>query len=208
MPPSPALPPRLDRPNQCLWRGDRRVELSANAFRMLEYLVERPRQIVRKDALRDAVWPDAHVVDAVLSVTISQLRDALGDDPRAPRFIETLHCRGYRWIGTLAPETAPVEAAAESGGLALVGRDARSRSAAASRAASASTATAYLPLLDALQQVVHASDDAIAVLRSRAPTWLLQLPGVLSPDDHEDPVVVLPSEPHAQCPDATAILPR
>src|SRR5262249_27855263 len=62
-----------------------------------------------------------------------------------------------------------------------------------------STATAYLPLLDALQQVVHASDDAIAVLRSRAPTWLLQLPGVLSPDDHEDPIVVLPSEPDAQC---------
>jgi tetratricopeptide (TPR) repeat protein len=197
---------------------------------MLDYLVERPRQIVSKDALLDAVWPEAHVVDAVLSVTISQLRDALGDDPREPRFIETLHRRGYRWIGTLAPETAPVEAAAESGGLALVGRDAAlaQLEAAAARAASGrrqmvfvtgepgigktalvdhflASATAqrglvargqcidgygksetYLPLLEALQQVVHASDDAIAVLRSCAPTWLLQLPGLLSPGDHEE----------------------
>lgn len=217
-------PPRLDRSNQCLWRGSDRVDLSANAFRMLEFLVERPNQLVGKEALLEAVWPDAHVVDAVLSVTISQLRDALGDDPRRPRFIETLHRRGYRWIGTLATATA----AAESTRPTLVGRDAAFAQLEAAAALAATgrrqvvfvtgepgigktalvdhfldgaerglvargqcvdgygMSEAYLPLLDALQQMVHASDDAVALVRSRAPTWLLQLPGLLSPGDHDE----------------------
>src|SRR5215831_7081226 len=107
MAPPPAAP-RIDRVNQCIWWGERRVELSANAFRLLAYLVARPQMLVTKNDLLDAVWPDTHVVDAVLSVTISQLREAFDDDARQPRFIETVYGRGYRWIGTLAPDVAVV----------------------------------------------------------------------------------------------------
>jgi len=226
---SPAPLPRLDRVNQCLWLGDRRVELSGNAFRLLDYLLARPGQLVTKDALLDALWPDTHVVDAVLSVTISHLREALDDDPRRPRFIETLHRRGYRWIGALASET-PARLPTDPAGPALVGRDTAlaQLDAAAERAAAGrrqivfvtgepgigktmlvdhflasvsaqrgvvargqcvdgyGRSEAYLPLLEALQEVVHALDGALDVLRSRAPTWLLQLPGLLSPADHDE----------------------
>lgn len=240
----PAPLPRFDRPNQCIWRGDTRVDLAANAFRLLEYLVERPDQLVPKSALLDAIWPDSYVVDAVLSVAVSQLREALGDDPRRPRFIETVHRRGYRWIGSLAGDDA-AQAVPESGPLGgdvapaarpvgageatLVGRAATlaDLEAALRRAASgrrqmvfvtgepgigktalldhflASPAAqgclvargqcidaygmgeAYMPLLEALQQIVEGSSEAIAALRSRAPTWLLQLPGLLSAGEHE-----------------------
>ena len=99
----PSAAPRLDPVNQCIWWGERRVELSANAFHLLAYLVERPQMLVTKDELLDAVWQETHVVDAVLSVTVIQLREAFGDDPRQPRFIETVHGRGYRWIGEESP---------------------------------------------------------------------------------------------------------
>src|SRR5262245_62733235 len=96
--------PRLDDVNQCIWWGKRRVDLSAKAFQVLGHLVQRPDQMVTKAELLDAVWPQAHVVEAVLTVAISQLREALDDDVRQPRFIETIHRRGYRWIGAMGAE--------------------------------------------------------------------------------------------------------
>lgn len=222
--------PRFDRVNQSIWWGDRRVELSANAFRLLCHLLERPRQLVTKDELLDAVWRDAHVVDAVLSVTVSQLREAFDDDARRPRFIETIYRRGYRWIGTLAPDAAPAATeVVDAGAARLVGRDAAlaELDAATARAAGGrrqlvfvtgepgigktalidhflaaaparpcliargqcigayGTAEPYMPLLEALQQLVPATPGAIDALRAQAPTWLLQLPGLLSPGEHD-----------------------
>lgn len=58
-----------------------------------------PNQLVTKRALLDAAWPGTHVSEGVLALAINQLREALGDDSRQPRFIETVHRRGYRWIG-------------------------------------------------------------------------------------------------------------
>ena len=63
---------------------------------------------VQKNLAR-RVWPETAVSDVVLMVCIRELRQALGDDPRAPRFIETVHRRGYRFIGDL-PVTAPATA--------------------------------------------------------------------------------------------------
>ena len=61
-------------------------------------------QLVTKQQLLDAVWPGTFVTDAVLKDSIRQLRDALGDDADSPRFIETAHRRGYRFIGRLSNE--------------------------------------------------------------------------------------------------------
>src|SRR5262245_1398528 len=72
--PSRAL--RLDENNQCIWWSDRRVDLPIKAFQVLCHLAHTPRQVVTKGELLDAVWPEAYVVDAVLSVALSQLREA------------------------------------------------------------------------------------------------------------------------------------
>src|SRR4029453_1362942 len=48
--------------------------------------------------------PGTFVSDAVLKVTIRQIREALGDDPKTPQFIETAHRRGYRFIGQIAED--------------------------------------------------------------------------------------------------------
>ncbi len=95
---------RLDLENQCLWLGQERVPLAPKAFLVLRQLALSAGRLVTKKELLDAVWPDAFAGDAVLTVTIKQLRDLLGDDARQPRQIETVHRRGYRLIGDLRCE--------------------------------------------------------------------------------------------------------
>lgn len=107
-------PFRLDAANARLWRGDRVVSLSPKAFEVLRVLVMHGGALVTKQALLDAVWPDTTAVDAVLKVCVGELRKVLGDQPRAPRFIETTHRRGYRFVAPvtslrLVPPTAPVQ---------------------------------------------------------------------------------------------------
>src|SRR5262245_18493553 len=92
----------LDLANESLWRGSQVIKLRPKAFAVLDYLVGRPGQLVTKEKLLDAVWPETFVGEAVLKVAIRQLREALGDDPKSPRFIETAHRRGYRFIGPIA----------------------------------------------------------------------------------------------------------
>ena len=89
----------LDLTNQCLWRGSQAIKLRPKPFAVLTYLLGRPAQLVTKEELLNAVWPETFVGDGVLKVTIRQVREALGDDPKSPRFIETAHRRGYRFIG-------------------------------------------------------------------------------------------------------------
>src|SRR5690242_8078219 len=102
----------LDLINECLWRGSDEIKIRPKAFAVLNYLLNRSGQLVTKEELLNAVWPETFVGDAVLKVTVRQLREALEDDPKSPRFIETSHRRGYRFIGAIAepkhePEPAP-----------------------------------------------------------------------------------------------------
>ncbi len=96
----------LDLANECLWRASEAIKLRPKAFAVLSYLLGRPRQLVTKEELLNTVWPETFVGDAVLKVAIRQLREALDDDPKSPRFIETAHRRGYRFIGQIA-ESGP-----------------------------------------------------------------------------------------------------
>ena len=89
---------RIDLRDERLWRGQQALPLTPKAFALLRHLVAEPGQLVTKAALLEAVWPDTAVGEAVLTVGIGELRRALGDDPRAPRFIETVHRRGYRFL--------------------------------------------------------------------------------------------------------------
>lgn len=92
----------LDLVNECLWRGSDEIKIRPKAFALLNYLLNRSGQLVTKEELLNAVWPETFVGDAVLKVTVRQLREALEDDPKTPRFIETSHRRGYRFIGEIA----------------------------------------------------------------------------------------------------------
>lgn len=97
----------LDRSNECLWRGSEVIKLRPKAYAVLNQLVEHSGHLVTKEELLATVWPETFVTDAVLKVTIRQLRDALDDDPRAPLFIETAHRRGYRFIGHVSNGGTP-----------------------------------------------------------------------------------------------------
>jgi pimeloyl-ACP methyl ester carboxylesterase len=99
----------LDPASGRLYRGRHPVPLTPKAFALLEYLVRAAGKLVSKQDLLTAVWPDVFVGDAVLKVTVRELRKALGDDPRTPRFIETAHRRGYRFIAAVSAATADGE---------------------------------------------------------------------------------------------------
>ena len=91
-------PFRLDPGDAALWRGDDRIHLNPKAFGVLTCLVERAGTLVTKQELLEAVWPQTAVVEAVLTTAIREIRQALGDRARSPRFIETAHGRGYRFL--------------------------------------------------------------------------------------------------------------
>jgi pimeloyl-ACP methyl ester carboxylesterase len=93
---------RLDPKSGQLFRDTTPVPLAPKAFSVLQYLASRPGQLVPKEELLDAVWSGVFVGDAVLKVTIRDIRKALGDDPHAPKFIETAHRRGYRFVAATA----------------------------------------------------------------------------------------------------------
>lgn len=95
-------PFRLDSANECLWKGSQAIKLRPKAFAVLDYLLGRPGQLVTKEELLQAVWQGTFVGEAVLKVAIRQIREALDDDPKSPRFIETAHRRGYRFIGQIS----------------------------------------------------------------------------------------------------------
>ncbi len=114
-------PFRLDLRNEILWKGEGVILLQPKPFSVLKLLADRAGQLVTKEELLEAVWPSAHVSDSVLKVVVSDLRRALGDSPRAPRFIETAHRRGYRFIAEV--RTAPCGEPSASVPPSIVGRE-------------------------------------------------------------------------------------
>jgi DNA-binding winged helix-turn-helix (wHTH) protein/tetratricopeptide (TPR) repeat protein len=84
------------------------VELSPKAIDLLLLFVNEPGVLFTKDGIFDRLWPDVTVTDNALTQVISELRQALGDKPSAPRFIETVARRGYRWIAKVEADTPSV----------------------------------------------------------------------------------------------------
>ena len=77
------------------------VRLRPQAFRMLEVLAESAPKVLSQEELLDRVWGVEHLSPASVKQAISEVRQALGDDPGKPRIIETVHRRGYRFIAPL-----------------------------------------------------------------------------------------------------------
>jgi predicted ATPase/DNA-binding winged helix-turn-helix (wHTH) protein len=249
-------PFRLDLRNQCLWRDERAITLTPKAYAVLLCLLKHHRQLVTKEELLNAVWPETYVTDAALKVCIGELRKALGDDARQPRFIETSHRRGYRFIGAITEErseklqgapattTSATTSYTNSGRFlaplrlclspptGLVGREANlsrlhgflERALKGERQVVFITGEAgigkttlvesfllsaardlqvwiaqgqcleqygvgeaYLPALEAVSRLCQepGREGLIELLRRRAPTWLLQMPWLMSAVDQE-----------------------
>ncbi len=89
-------PFRVDPDKQVLLREDQPVAITPKVFETLLVLVRHSREVVSKDELMKAVWPDAFVEEANLSQNIFMLRKALGETPDDRRYIVTLPGRGYR----------------------------------------------------------------------------------------------------------------
>jgi DNA-binding winged helix-turn-helix (wHTH) protein/predicted ATPase len=225
---------RLEPENERAWVGERQLDLTPKAFAILRHFVEHPARLVTKDDLLAAVWGDTVVSEAALTSCIRDLRRALDDTSRAPRYIETVHRRGFRFIGPVGPSrriettrSADVERSAP-----VVGRDAEMarlhalfdeaaggrrrlvfvtgeagigkttlvesflsgldagdglRTGRGQCVEHYGTGEAYLPVLEALARLAREprGDTIVRALRQYAPTWLAQLPALLTDDDLE-----------------------
>jgi len=109
----------LDATTGELHRQGRPVRLPPQPARVLEVLVSNAGRLVTRDELRDEVWSGDTFVDFEqgLNFCIKQIRAALGDDAKAPRYIETLPRRGYRFVARVERPAAP---AAGDGRVTLV----------------------------------------------------------------------------------------
>lgn len=90
----------------CAWLGERRLSLTPKAFAVLCCLIDHAGQLVEKEDLLGAVWAGTVVSDAVLTTCVREIRRRLGERARTPRYIQTVHRRGYRWIAPLAAVAA------------------------------------------------------------------------------------------------------
>ncbi|MGI9303988.1 MAG: ATP-binding protein, partial [Gammaproteobacteria bacterium] len=239
---------RVDLRDERLWHGADAVRLTNKAFGVLQYLVEHPAQLVTKEALLESVWSRPYVSDAALAVCIRELRRALADDAKTPRFIETVRGRGYRFIAPIAPADSssafshahlpqrsvstprsaaqflPADLVAPAGreselaqlhgwlatalqgdrrvgfisGEAGIGKTTLVDAFVAQAQELADlwighgqcidhygAGEAYLPVLEALARLCRGvdGDDLVSLLRQHAPSWLLQMPALLSADE-------------------------
>lgn len=122
------FPYKLDAASQRLLLRQRsgkeqRIHLPPKAFSVLQYLIENTGRLITHTELLEKVWPDTFVQPEVLASHIRDIRAALGDDAKTPKFIETLPRRGYRFIAHIddgeITEVGSVEFARDR----LVGRE-------------------------------------------------------------------------------------
>jgi len=117
-------PFRIDLHTECLWRGDDLVNLRPKTWEVLRYLIESRGRLVTKDELLARVWDGTIVTEGTLTQSIRELRAVLEDDAKRPRFIATVHRRGYRFVAEVGSTVASMAAPAPSRGDAvLFGRD-------------------------------------------------------------------------------------
>jgi DNA-binding winged helix-turn-helix (wHTH) protein len=203
------FPPfRLDPSDERLWRGNQVITLKPKAFALLRYLAERPQRLITKEELLNHFWSDVFVGDAVLKTHMAEIRRALGDDIKAPRFIATAHRRGYRFIADVGvaaaapapslPAVSPTLRRVPQGqpqATSLTGAPGAGKSTLpACREASedpwlargrciesSGSSDAYLPLLEALAHLCRqpCKEHILEALHASAPSWLTELPRVL-----------------------------
>jgi DNA-binding winged helix-turn-helix (wHTH) protein len=92
---------QVDLQRQELFKEGSQVRIPSKVFQVLLALVERPGELVTREALRARLWPDGTFVnyDANVNTTVNRLRLALGDSPQKPIYVETIPRKGYCFLG-------------------------------------------------------------------------------------------------------------
>lgn len=103
-----------------LWAGKREIKLTPKAAGVLAMLIDRAGEPVSKDELFERVWRGTIVTDDALVTCIQELRKALGDDARKPKYIETRHRRGYRFAAEVSGAAPPAKASAAVASIAVL----------------------------------------------------------------------------------------
>jgi DNA-binding winged helix-turn-helix (wHTH) protein len=90
----------LDLQKEELFKDGTRVKLQGKVYQALLALLERPGEVVTREALRIRLWPsDTHVnYDANVNTTVNKLRQVLGDSPEQPAFVDTIPRKGYSFV--------------------------------------------------------------------------------------------------------------
>ena len=83
------------------------VHLGPKAFRLLELLLDRRPQALSKSALQQLIWPDTYVSETNLATLAGEVREAIGDDSRRPRWVRTVHGFGYAFSGEAVSADPP-----------------------------------------------------------------------------------------------------
>ncbi len=105
----------LDDIDFCLFHEGRRVPLEPRALRVLLLFVQNPGKLLTKNLLLETVWQTTFVEESTLTRAVTIIRKQLGDDPRAPTYIETVPTLGYRFIAKVETSNpAPTEPAADT----------------------------------------------------------------------------------------------
>ena len=106
----------LDLASRQVRRGQEPVHLSPKAFQLLAELVAcRPRALSKGD-LQERLWPGIFVAEANVANLVGEVRTALGDDPRDPRFVRTLHRYGYAFCAEAREHASSATRARTAGG--------------------------------------------------------------------------------------------
>jgi len=100
----------LDTDSREVQRSGQRLHLTAKAFDLLALLVERRPHVVSKAQVLDRLWPATFVAESNLASLVKEVRRALADDARAPRFVRTVHGHGYA-LCAMADGEAPATGA-------------------------------------------------------------------------------------------------
>jgi two-component system response regulator MprA len=86
---------RLEPASRGAWRGDRKIELTATEFDLLQHFLRHPRQVLSREQLIDAVWKGEAETDNLVAVYVGYLRQKLGE----PRLLHTVRGAGYALHG-------------------------------------------------------------------------------------------------------------
>jgi DNA-binding winged helix-turn-helix (wHTH) protein/Tfp pilus assembly protein PilF len=100
----------VDCGNYEVFKGGERKVLTARAFDVLCHLIERRGRVVEKAELFEQVWKERFVTDNALTRVVADIRQALGDSAAAPRYIETIPKRGYRFVAEVCEGSEPAAA--------------------------------------------------------------------------------------------------
>lgn len=115
----------LDALGMRLLHGRTALDLEPKALQTLLYLIVHRDRLVTREELHEQVWRGAFVTEGSQTRAVAQIRKALGDDAREPRYVETAHGLGYRFIAETTEETADASVANPAGPAAEIPRQSK-----------------------------------------------------------------------------------